>query len=71
MIGEISIGGVYVPSLLVLLGIAVVVTALLSRLFSAIGLYRYVAYRPLVDVALIVVVLGAAAFLTQSLGVTR
>jgi hypothetical protein len=64
MIGEISIGGVYVPALL-LLGLgALVVTGLLTQLLQIAGFYRLIAYRPLVDLCLFVLVLGLAVFLT-------
>jgi hypothetical protein len=68
MIGEISIGGVFFPPLL-LLGLgALALTGVLSRLFQIIGVYRFVAYRPLVDLALFVLLLGLAVLLTAHLG---
>jgi hypothetical protein len=68
MIGEISIGGVYIPSLLFLALAAVVLTALLSRLLSVFGFYRHVAYRPLTDIAFFLVLLGAIAWITARWG---
>jgi hypothetical protein len=68
MIGEISIGGVYIPSLLLLVCAAVVLTALLSRLLSGVGFYRLVAYRPLADFALFLLLLAAVAWLTARWG---
>jgi len=68
MIGEISIGGVLFPPLL-LLGLgALALTGVLSRLFQIIGVYRFVAYRPLVDLSLFILLLGLAVFLTAHLG---
>jgi hypothetical protein len=68
MIGEIAIGGVFFPPLL-LLGLgALALTGVLSRLFQIIGIYRFVAYRPLVDLALFVLLLGLAVLLTAHLG---
>jgi hypothetical protein len=64
MIGEISIGGVYFPALLLLVLIALATTGLLTRLLQLVGAYRVVAYRPLVDLALFLLVLGLLSFLT-------
>jgi len=58
MIGEISIGGVYIPALLVLVLLALILTGLLTRLLALISAYRFVAYRPLVDIALFILLLG-------------
>lgn len=68
MIGEIAIGGVFFPPLLLLGLVALLLTGILSRLFQIIGVYRYVAYRPLVDLSLFVLLLGLAVRLTASLG---
>jgi hypothetical protein len=68
MIGEISIGGVFMPALLLLGVLALIVTGLLSQLLQLIGVYRFVAYRPLVDLALFVLVLGLIVLLTAPLG---
>ncbi|MHA6717857.1 DUF1656 domain-containing protein [Sphingomonas sp. RS6] len=69
MNGEISIGGVFVPTLLLLAGLALVLTMGLIRLVSAFGLYRFVAYRALVDLCLFVLVLGLLAFLASHSGI--
>jgi hypothetical protein len=68
MIGEISIGGIYIPSLLLLVFAAVVLTALLSRVLSGVGFYRLVAYRPLTDMAFFLLLLAAIAWLTARWG---
>jgi hypothetical protein len=68
MIGEISIGGVYIPSLLLLVLAAVVLTALMSRLLSVFGFYRLVAYRPLADIAFFLILLGVIACITGCCG---
>jgi len=68
MIGEVSIGGVYLPSLLVLAIAALAIVVLLSRLLALVGAYRLVAYRPLVDVALFLLILGLLASLTTTFG---
>lgn len=63
MNGEVSIAGVYMPGLLVLAALALVVTIVLTRIFGIFGAYRLIAYRPLVDVALYLIVLGGLVFL--------
>jgi hypothetical protein len=68
MIGEVSIGGVFMPALLVLGAFALVATALLTQLLQVIGVYRVVAYRPLVDLAIFVLILGLIVLLTAPLG---
>ncbi|MGN6122101.1 MAG: DUF1656 domain-containing protein [Sphingomonas oligoaromativorans] len=68
MIGEVSIGGVFLPSLLVLAIAALAIVVLLSRLLALVGAYRLVAYRPLVDVALFLLILGLLASLTTTFG---
>ena len=68
MIGEISIGGVYFPSLLLFVVAAVALTGLLARSLSAMGLYRLVASRPLTDLALFLLLLAAIVWLTARWG---
>lgn len=68
MIGEVSIAGVFVPSLLVLAIAASMVTILLMRLADYAGLYRYVAYRALVDLCLYILVLGALCVFASNFG---
>lgn len=68
MIGEISIAGVFMPALLLIGVLALIITGLLTQLLQVAGVYRLVAYRPLVDLALFVLVLGLLTFLTAPLG---
>jgi hypothetical protein len=68
MIGEISIGGVYVPALLLFVVVGVIITALASRFLSIVGFYRVVAYRPLTDLALFLLMLAAIVWLTERWG---
>jgi hypothetical protein len=68
MIGEISIGGVYIPSLLLLVLVAVVLVISLSRFLAAVGFYRLVVYRPLADSALFLLLLAAIAWITGRWG---
>jgi hypothetical protein len=62
--GEISIGGVYMPALLGLALVALFLTGLLIQLLSLLGAYRIVAFRPVVDLALFILVLGVLSILT-------
>ena len=64
MTGEISIGGVFLPSILLLAVAALILTAIATRLLAVAGLYRVVTYRPLVDLALFILILGLLALLT-------
>lgn len=68
MIGEIAIDGVYVPTMLLLGVIAMLLTIALARLFNAFGLYRFVAYRALVDLCLFVLLLGLLAWSSPLIG---
>lgn len=68
MIGEISIGGVYVPTLLLFACIDVALFALLSRVLSLLGFYRLIAYRPVIDLALLLLLLAAIVRITEGWG---
>jgi uncharacterized membrane protein len=68
MIGEISVDGVYIPSLLVFVCVAVIVTGLLSRFLTLVGFYRLVAHRPVTDVAIFFLVLAVIVSLTERWG---
>jgi uncharacterized protein DUF1656 len=64
MMGEIDLYGVFVPSLLLLVGAALPLTAGLRRLLRWSGFYRFVWHRPLFDLALLVIVLGGLVALS-------
>lgn len=68
MTGEVAIYGIYVPSLLVLALVALLATMALTRLFNFLGLYRFLAYRALVEVCLFVLVLGLLARFAPTFG---
>ncbi|TNE42030.1 MAG: DUF1656 domain-containing protein [Sphingomonadales bacterium] len=68
MTGEISIGGVFVPTLLLLFVAALMVSALVTRLLGRSGFYRFVAYRALVDLALFILVFGGLSCLATYTG---
>jgi Protein of unknown function (DUF1656) len=59
MTGEIDVYGVFIPTLLVWVGAALMLTATFRRMLRWFGLYRFVWHRPVFDLALLVIVLGA------------
>ena len=59
MIGEFSIYGVFVPSLLVWGLIALLIAGVLRPVLAELGFYRLVWHRPLVDLSLFVIILAA------------
>jgi hypothetical protein len=68
MIGETNLGGVYLPTLLVLAVLALAVTGVVTRVMALLGGYRMVAYRALADIAIFVLVLGVLVRLTEPAG---
>lgn len=69
MTGEVSLGGVFVPTLLLLALAALFLTYALTRVIGLLGLYRFLAYRALVDLSLFVLVLGALAIVIPQTGI--
>jgi hypothetical protein len=61
MIGEIDLYGVLLPPLLVWLGVALVLSALVRMLLVRIGFYRLVWHRPLFDLAMLVILIGCVS----------
>lgn len=68
MTGEIALGGVYVPTLLLLALLALALTWGVTRLIAMFGLYRFLAYRAAVDLGLFVLILGGLSFLLSQTG---
>ena len=65
---EMSLGGgVLFPALFAWTTIAVLVTMLLRRVLAVTGFYRLVWHRPLFDLALGIIILGATVALAPSL----
>ena len=62
MIGEIAIFGVFVPTLLLAGIAALVLCGLLTMLLSAVGFYRLVSHRPIVDLAIFLLLFAALAW---------
>ncbi len=58
MIGEIDLYGVFVTPLLIWVGVALPLVAILRRIIARFGLYGFVWHRPLFDLALLVIVTG-------------
>ena len=69
MTGEIALGGVYVPTLLLLALVALILAWAVTRLIGALGLYRFLAYRAAVDLSLFLLILGGLAILVPTLGI--
>ncbi len=61
MIEEVSIGGVFVPVLLIWAVLALGPLLVLRRLLAGFGVYRFIWHRALFDIALYVIILGALA----------
>jgi len=70
MIGEISIFGVFVPSLLLLTVLALALTGIFTAVLQIVGFYRIIAYRPLVDLALFIFLLGLLVLISAPFGPT-
>ena len=65
---EMSLGGgVLFPALLAWAAIAVLATMLLRRALAATGFYRLVWHRPLFDLALGIIILGATVAIATRL----
>lgn len=58
MIADVVIGGVFLPGLVVLALLALGLTGILSRALALAGAYRLFAYRPLLDLAIFVIIYG-------------
>ncbi|ACI99956.1 DUF1656 domain-containing protein [Rhodospirillum centenum] len=58
MIVDLTVGGVFVPGLVVLGFIALITTMALMRVCTATGISRLFAFRPLVEVATFLILYG-------------
>jgi hypothetical protein len=67
MIGELSIGGVFVPRLLLLAVVAFVLSVCLRRILRVVHFYQLVWHAGLFDIALYVVLLWLLAMVTAVL----
>jgi hypothetical protein len=64
--GEFDIYGVYFPAFIIFAGIALLLQLAIKRLFDRLGVYRFVWHRPLFDLAIYVILLGAVTALGAS-----
>jgi hypothetical protein len=67
MTGDLDVYGVFLPALFAWMLLAFAISLPLRRLLAWSGFYRLVWHRPLFDIALYVVLLGAVVFLTIQL----
>ena len=67
MIGDLDISGVFLPTLLVLMGITYVIYLLVHGLLTHLHFYRLVWHRALFNVALYALLLGAVDSLSRYL----
>ncbi|EJM12332.1 Protein of unknown function (DUF1656) [Pseudomonas sp. GM18] len=67
MIGDLDISGVFLPTLLVLMGITYVLFLLVHGVLMRLHFYRLVWHRALFNVALYAVLLGAVDSLSRYL----
>jgi len=66
MIGELNIGGVFAPSLLVWAAVALAISIPLRRVLDRVGAYRFVWHRGLFDIALVLVLWGGVSAVAAS-----
>ena len=67
MIGDVDLSGVFLPTLLVLMGITYVLFLLVHGLLMRLHFYRLVWHRALFNVALYALLLGAVDSLSRYL----
>ena len=67
MIGDLNISGVFLPTLLVLMGIAYVLFLVVHGLLNRVHFYRLVWHRALFNVGLYALLLGAVDSLSRYL----
>lgn len=65
MSGELNFHGIFFPTLLVWALVALVLSAVVRRVLSAVGFYRWVWHRALFDLALFVILWGVVAALAS------
>ncbi len=67
MIGEVDIGGVFAPTLMLWAAVALALSIPVRRLLSWIGFYRMVWHRGLFDIALVVLLWSGVAAVATTL----
>ncbi|PJR92455.1 hypothetical protein CN878_22490 [Ochrobactrum sp. 695/2009] len=58
MIADLNFAGVLIPALVVFSFLALVATLAMMRILNTTGVFRLFAYRPLVELAIFVIVYG-------------
>lgn len=71
MIGVIALGGVYVPAILVLAILALAAAVAVSVTLRALNAYRFLAYRPVVDLSIFTIILGFLVAISSHGGFSR
>ena len=67
MTGELDLYGVFVPALAAWMLVALALTLVVRRVLAGLGAYRLIWHRPLFDLALYTVLLGAVVALATPL----
>jgi hypothetical protein len=67
MIGEIDLYGVFIPSLLAWAVIGFIMSLFVRRGLAKLGFYKYVWHRPLFDIALVIVLVGAVVSIANKI----
>jgi hypothetical protein len=67
MIGEINIGGVFIPSIVIWSILAFVILYLIRRILAYYGFYQWIWQQALFNTALFVILLGCIIFLVTAL----
>ncbi|WP_067733856.1 DUF1656 domain-containing protein [Novosphingobium naphthalenivorans] len=68
MTGEVSIGGVFVPTLLLIAMAALLISMTAIRLLNLSGFYRFVSYKALVDLGIFILILCGLALVATHTG---
>ncbi|MCT2398696.1 DUF1656 domain-containing protein [Novosphingobium mangrovi (ex Huang et al. 2023)] len=68
MTGEVSISGLFVPTLLLLAIVALLISMATIRLLNLSGFYRFVSYKALVDLAIFILILGGLSLVATHTG---
>jgi hypothetical protein len=68
MIVDLDVGGVLIPGLLALAVVAMFASIAITRVLSAVGIYRLFAHRQLVELATFVLIFGLLVQHLPSIG---
>jgi hypothetical protein len=65
MVGEFNFAGVFVPSLLVWILVAIGISMFIRSILRLVGFYRFVVHRGLFDLALLAILWGSVTALAD------